>query len=114
MSIPLDLTFRNMEPSGAVATTIRQALARLGKVYRRIERCTVVVERPHQSQRHGQGFHVRLEITVPDHVVTIARDPAHDDAHTNIYIAIADAFRAARRQLQDHFEIIRGDVKAHA
>jgi hypothetical protein len=114
MSIPLDLTFRDMEPSEAVTTTIRSSLDRLGKIFGRIQRCVVVIERPHHSQRHGQGFHVRLQLVVPDRVFTIARDPAHDDEHMNVFTAIGDAFRAARRQLQDHAEIIRGDVKSHA
>jgi ribosome-associated translation inhibitor RaiA len=114
MSIPLDLTFRDMEPSEAVTATIRNSLDRLGKIYDRIQRCAVVVERPHQSQKQGQGFHVRLEIVVPDRVFTIGRDPAYDDEHMNVYVAISDAFRAARRQLHDHAEIIRGDVKSHA
>jgi ribosome-associated translation inhibitor RaiA len=114
MSIPLDLTFRDMEASDAVATAIRESLDRLGKFYDRIQRCGVVVERPHQSQKHGQGFHVRLQIEVPDRVFTIDRDPGQDDDHTNVYVAIGDAFRVARRQLHDHAEIIRGDVKSHA
>ncbi|MBL0215298.1 MAG: HPF/RaiA family ribosome-associated protein [Myxococcales bacterium] len=114
MSIPLELTFRDMPPSDAVATAIRDALDRLAKVSDRLQRCVAVVERPHQSQRHGQAFHVRLELVVPDRVVTVAHDPGDADAHENVYAAIADAFRAARRQLQDHAEIQRGDVKTHA
>lgn len=113
MSIPLELTFRDIPPSDAVATAIRESLDRLGKFSDRVQRCIAVVERPHHSQRHGQAFHVRLEIVVPDRVVTVARDPGDEDSHTNVYAAISDAFRAARRQLQDHAEIQRGDVKTH-
>jgi ribosome-associated translation inhibitor RaiA len=114
MSIPLDLTFRDMEPSDAVTAAIQHALDHLSAVFSRIQRCSVVVERPHQSKRHGQGFHIRLEIVVPDRVINVARDPGHGDDHVNVYVAINDAFHAARRQLHDHAEIIRGDVKAHA
>ncbi len=114
MSIPLDLTFRDLAGSDAVKGAIQSALDRLGTIYDRIQRCVVVIERPHQSQRHGQGFHVRLQIVMPDRVITIGRDPAHDDDHTNIYVAISDAFRSARRQLHDHAEIMRGEVKSHA
>lgn len=114
MSIPLDLTFRDMEPSEAVTAAIRTSLDRLGRISDRILRCVAVVEKPHASQRHGQGFHVRLELTVPDRVIAISRDPGEDDDHMNVYVAIGDAFRAARRQLHDHAEIQRGDVKTHA
>lgn len=114
MSIPLDLTFRDMEPSEAVTTAVRTSLDRLGKISNRILRCVAVVERPHHSQRHGQGFHVRLELVIPDRVIAISRDPGEDDDHTNVYVAIGDAFRAARRQLNDHEQILRGEVKTHA
>lgn len=114
MAIPLELTFRDMTSSESVTDTIHRWLSRLEKVHQRIERATVVVERPHHSQRHGQGFHVRIELAMPDHVVNVAHDPGNEAAHTNVYTAIGDAFRAAKRQLQDHARIQRGDVKTHA
>lgn len=114
MSIPLDLTFRDMEPSDAVTSAIRTSLDRLGRLFDRVQKCVAVIERPHHSQRQGQGFHVRLELVVPDKVIAINRDPAYDDEHMNVYLAIGDAFRAARRQLHDHAAIVRGEVKSHA
>ncbi|HLL23309.1 MAG TPA: hypothetical protein VK427_14325 [Kofleriaceae bacterium] len=33
--------------------------------------------------------------------------------HEDIYVAVADAFRAARRQLADHSDMRRGFVKTH-
>jgi len=114
MPIPLDLTFRDMAPSDTVTTTVNRWLDRLDKLGQRIDHCSVVIERPHQSQRHGQGFHIRVELAVPDRVISVARDPARDEAHTNVHSAIADAFRAARRQLQEHAQIQRGEVKLHA
>lgn len=113
MAIPLDLTFRDMEPSDAVTAVIRERLGRLEKAHARIHRCVAVVEHPHHSQRHGQSFHVRLELSVPEHVIAVSHDPELDPTHTNVYAAIDDAFRAARRQLQDHARIRRGDVKSH-
>jgi ribosome-associated translation inhibitor RaiA len=113
MSIPLDLTFRDMPPSDAVTADVRRWVDHLERFADRVQRCTVVIERPHQSHRHGQQFHVRIELSVPDHPIEVARDPQRDGAHEDIYVAIADAFRAARRQLQDHAQIRRGDVKLH-
>ncbi len=103
-----------MDPSSAVETAINEWVARLEHSFDRIERCAVVVEIPHRHQRQGNTFHVRVEITVPNHVIAASRDPGLDHKHEDVYVAIADAFRAARRQLQDHAHIQRGEVKLHA
>ena len=89
-------------------------VARLEHAFERIERCAVVIEVPHRHQRQGNVFHVRVEVTVPDRTIAVSRDPGLDHAHEDVYVAIANAFRAARRQLQDHARIQRGDVKIHA
>ena len=111
---PLDLTFRDMTPSESVTAAVHRWVDRLGRIDDRIQHCTVVVERPHQSHRHGQQFHVRIELAVPDHTIAVARDPQRDGAHEDVYVAIADAFRAARRQLRDQKRIQRGEIKLHA
>ncbi len=68
-----------------------------------------MVEAPHRHHQHGVQFNVRIDITVPGGEVVVKREP-----HTDIYVAIRDAFIAARRQLQSHAKRQRGDVKSHA
>jgi len=43
--------------------------------------------------------------------VVVGRHPAEHAAHHDIYVAIRDAFDAARRQLADHVRRRRGQVK---
>lgn len=114
MNTPVDITFRAMDPSPAVEASIKDWAARLDHSFDRIERCAVVIEIPHRHQRQGNTFHVRIELTVPNQVIAVSRDPGLDHKHEDVHVAIADAFRAARRQLQDHARIQRGDVKRHA
>jgi hypothetical protein len=114
MPVLLEVTFRDMSTSDAVIAAAQRWANRLGKLDPRIQRCSVVVDRPHQRHRQGQQFHIRIELARPDQTITVTRDPGLDGAHEDIYVALADAFRAARRQLQDHTQIRRGDVKAHA
>ena len=45
---------------------------------------------------------VRIDLTVPGEEIVIGREPGHDHAHEDVYVAIRDAFDAAKRQLQDH------------
>jgi ribosome-associated translation inhibitor RaiA len=115
MPLTLQITFRNMESSPALETRIRELARRLEKFSEQIIRCQVVVAAPHH-QRHEQGalFRCRIELAVPRKEIVIdnthMNDPAHEDAH----VAVRDAFRAARRQLQDYAKIRRRAVKQHS
>ena len=110
----LEVTFRGMPPSTSVQEAIQQWVGRLEHAYGQIQHCSVVISQPHQHQRHGKLFHVHVDLTVPGRDIAVSREPARGDDHENVYVAIADAFRAARRQLQDHAQIQRGQVKRQA
>jgi cold shock CspA family protein len=75
--------------------------------------CRVVVEAQHQHHHKGNLYHVRVDITVPGHELVVSRDPKDHQAHQDVYVAIRDAFDAARRQLEDYARKLRGDVKEH-
>jgi len=114
MQQPLEITFRGMDRSAAVEATVQRWMDRLERTYPRMVRGSVVIELPHRHSRHGQAFHVGIDITIPERTISVSRDPGLDAAHDDVYVAIADAFRAARRQLADHAHIVRGEVKLHA
>lgn len=111
MAIPLHVTFRDMEPSPALEAFVRQWASKLEHVHPRIERCDVVIERPHQHQHQGQPVRVRVAVAVPGPDAVVSRDHALDRSHEDPYVAIRDAFRAARRQLEDQLRRQRRDVK---
>ncbi len=75
--------------------------------------CRVVVEAPHKHHHRGNIYHVRIDITVPDEELVVSRDPGQQQTHDDVYVAIRDAFKAARRQLEDYARKRRGDVKSH-
>lgn len=97
-----------MEPSESVEAAIEHWARRLERQYGRIQHCAVVVEQPHHHHRRGNRFHVHVDVTVPGREIA-----SRDAEHPNAYAAIAEAFRATRRQLRGHTRIQRGDVKAH-
>jgi len=113
MQIPLEVTFRGMAPSPSVELAIGHWLSRLEHVCARIQRCSVRIELPHRRQRHGAQFQVHLALTVPGREISVAHDPGRGTSHEDVYLALADAFLAARRQLLDHAQIRRGDIKRH-
>ncbi len=112
MATPLHLSFRDMESSPNLEAFVRDWMTKLEHVYDRIERADVIVERPHQHHHQGQRVRVRITLAVPGPDVIVSHDHSLDAAHENAYVAIRDAFRAARRQLEDRVRELRGDVKA--
>ena len=53
MSLPLQITFRHMDPSPALETRIRELATRLEKFSEHIMRCQVVVEPPAHHKHQG-------------------------------------------------------------
>lgn len=102
METPVQITFRDVPPSAAVEARIREEAEALGQYDDRIIRCRVVVEMPHRHQHQGRLFDIRIDLTVPGREIVIGRDGPSDHAHEDVYVAIRDAFEAARRQLQEH------------
>jgi len=113
MELPLQITWRDIPPSEAVEAAIREKAGKLEHFYDSIVSCHVVVEAPHAHHHKGKLYRLHIEIKVPGREIHVTRDPAQHQAHEDVYVAIRDAFDAARRQLQDHARLQRGDVKRH-
>lgn len=113
MQLPVQITFRNMAPSPAVETHIRERADALDRLFGRIMACRVVVEASGRHQHKGRLYHVRVDLTVPGREIVVSRDPAAHQAHEDVLVAVRDAFDAVRRQLEDYARSARGAVKAH-
>jgi ribosomal subunit interface protein len=114
MQIPMQVSFRGMKPSVAVEDRIRKEVAKLERYSERLTSCRVVVERSQRRHHQGNLFHVRIDLTLPGREVLVKREPAEHHAHEDVYVAIRDAFDAARRRIMDHVRRQRLDVKTHA
>jgi ribosome-associated translation inhibitor RaiA len=115
MQHPVQITFRNIEPSAALENRIRDLAARLERFSAQIIRCQAVIEAPHH-RHHEQGalFEFRIQITVPGKEIVIASTHGNDPAHENAYVALQYAFRTARRALQDYEKIRRQGGRKHS
>jgi len=114
MKLPLQITFRHMDPSPALEARIRQRAEELGQFFDRITSCRVVVECRHKRQQQGKLFEVHVDLTVPGREIVVGRDSGANHAHEDAHVAVRDAFDAARRLLEDHARDRRGAVKSHA
>jgi ribosomal subunit interface protein len=113
MKLPLQVTFRNMEPSPAVEADIREKAVKLDEYSSQIMHCDVVVEADHKHHHHGNLYHVRIDITVPDHEIVVSREPHEHHSHEDVYVSIRDAFNAAERQLRQYNAKRQQHVKRH-
>ena len=114
MKLPLQITFRHMEPSVALEARIRKLAAQLERFSPHITGCRVVIEPPSHHHLQGALFDFRIDITVPDEEIAIRRAHPADQSHEDAYVALRDAFLAARRKLQDYERRRRRDIKTHA
>lgn len=95
------ISFRGMAVSPAVEAAIRKRIEKLSRFYDRLVSCHVVVEAPHRHGHKGQIYHVTVDLSLPGKEIVVGREPELDHAHEDVYVAVRDSFRAARRRLED-------------
>ena len=108
MQLPVQVTYRGMESSAAIEDAVRDRAAKLEQFHPRIMSCRVVIEQPARHKGQGKEFVVHVDLKVPGGEIAVNRD--HD---ADLYVALRDAFDAARRKLEDFAREQRGDVKRH-
>lgn len=109
MQIPVEITVRGMSRSPALEARIREKAARLEEFHPRIIRCHVTVEEFGKHQHQGRRFVARIDVRVPGREIAVTHEH-----HEDVFVALRDAFDAAKRQLEDVVREKRGDVKVHA
>lgn len=115
MQIPLKIVFEDgLDSSEALVTRIQKEAEKLERFSDRITACRVVILGRSGRRRHGDLYGVRIHVVMPGHDdIVIDRNPPADHTHEDTYVAIRDAFDAARRRLHDHASRFAGRVKTH-
>jgi ribosome-associated translation inhibitor RaiA len=131
MRFPVQITWRDMAVSPAVGAKIREEAAKLEEFYDRITSCRVMIEIPHRYQNGAYQFHVRIDLTAPGVEIVVNHEPTLHSSiqrmgaealskvgelsapHKDVYIAIREAFKTARRKLQEYAQRRHGEVKHH-
>jgi ribosomal subunit interface protein len=113
MQVPLDIQFRNMSTSDAVEAAVRRRVAKLEQLAGELISCKVTIEAPHRRHRQGNLFSVSVDLRQSGREMPANRTPQASREHEDVYVALRNAFDAARRQLIRHVRTRRGDVKHH-
>jgi ribosomal subunit interface protein len=103
----LQITVRDIRHSPTLDAHIRSKAAKLEQHSSPIISCRIVAEAPHKHQQSGRLYSVRLDIAVPGREIVVNHE--HDE---DIYVALRDAFNAAKRQLEDYAQIRRGETRS--
>ena len=114
MQSPIRIEFQGMKQVDAVHDKILRYVAELESRYGRVTTGHVVVKAPGEHHRTGGLYEINIRLALPDHKeVNVGRTPRADERHSDIDFALHDAFKRARRQLQDRTRRLQGHVKAH-
>lgn len=108
MQVPLQITMRGVRHSEALEAEIRERAAKLEQFYPRMISCRIAVDEFAKHHRQGREFTLRIDVHVPGKEIVVTRDH-----HEDVYVALREAFDAAKRQLEEVIREQRGDVKTH-
>lgn len=114
MQVPLQVTFEGIGHSDSIEARIRKEVLKLEQFYDHITSARIVVAQPQHRHHKGDIYQIRIHLTAPGASdIVVSREPAVTGAHEDVYVTIRDAFKAARRQLQDLTRKRQGQVKLH-
>lgn len=111
MNLPLQISFLGVNESAALKACVQKHAAKLGRHTGAIQSCHVVIEPSERSHHRGNRFRVHVQLRLPGGDIHVSRDPApKDQTAEDAYLAVRDAFGAARRQLESRARKPRAPV----
>jgi cold shock CspA family protein len=114
MQTPPEIVFEGLQSTPPIRDAIEVHLVELERRWGRITACRVVVRAPGQHHHKGGLYEVHIRLALPNgREVNVTRTPPADERHSDLTFAIDDAFKHARRQLQDQVRRVQGQIKQH-
>jgi ribosome-associated translation inhibitor RaiA len=116
MQVPLQLSFRDVPEARReeIEERVRRRAEKLERYFDPIVSCRVAIERPHQFERSGNPYRVRVDVSVPGgNEIVVRKEPGDYDLHADLLTVVNGAFEAAERKLVAAVERMRGEVKTH-
>jgi cold shock CspA family protein/ribosome-associated translation inhibitor RaiA len=120
MQTPVEIDFQGIEATEQLRACVARNISMLEQRFGRITACRVVIRGPSERRRKGSAFDVSIRLSLPQgREVDIGRsegrvkDADTDNRRLDPMVVLNDAFKRARRRLQDHARRMQGHVKAH-
>lgn len=114
METPVEIDSHGMAISSALRDSLNEHVNQLETRYGRITSCRVVVTGPGGKHRTGGLYDVRIHLVLPNgRQVAVDHMNHGDERFSDLHFAINDAFKRARRQLEDEARKLQGEIKHH-
>jgi ribosomal subunit interface protein len=92
----IKITFRHGNLTPAVSAHIKNLFSKCYRFYHKIIHCNVIIHQEHCTEEKELLHCVSIVTEIPKHTLI-----AKDNTHTNLYTAIANAFDAIKKQLEE-------------
>jgi len=114
METPAQIEFEGFQASPELQAAIEKHITELESRFGRVTAGRVVVKGPGDHHQSGGQYQVSVRLALPDgREVNIGRTPKQDERYADLTFAVDNAFRRARRRLQDQARLMRGQTKQH-
>ncbi len=110
MQTPVQVDFQGMEATVDIQSAISRQVEALEDRFGRATACRIILKAPGGHHRAGGLYEVNIRVALPDgREVNVGRTPHLDERHADLSFAVNDAFKRARRQLQDQVDRMRNE-----
>ncbi|HEV2630869.1 MAG TPA: HPF/RaiA family ribosome-associated protein [Pseudolabrys sp.] len=114
MQTPVQIDFQDIEGKPDLRGAVDRHIAQLEERFGRVTAGRIALKGPGVRHRNGGLYEVNIRLALPEgREVNIGRTPVSDERHADLNFALNDAFKRARRQLQDQVDRMAGNVKSH-
>jgi cold shock CspA family protein len=114
METPVQIDFQGMDTSPQIRGAITKHVGQLEDRFGRVTAGRVVLKAPGGHHRTGGLYEINIRLALPEgREVNIGHTPQNDERYADLDFALNDAFKRARRQLQDQVRKLQGQVKHH-
>jgi ribosomal subunit interface protein len=111
MQTPLRITCHKLRSTPALKARICEHLLRLERFHHPILTCHVILQARTEA-RAEEAVEITIDLKVPGCEISVHRVPS--ESQLDMYVALRDAFDAAKRLLQDHVRTCPCRLVRHA
>ncbi len=113
MENPVEIEFQGLTANEAMRATVLKHVAVLEEHYGRMTVCRISIKCASERPK-GSAYDIQIHLGLPGgRDIEIKRTARSGDTREDVTIAINDAFKRARRRLQEHTRRMKGLVKSH-
>lgn len=111
MNKGLEIVFHGFTSSDAIETEVRKRITKLEHICDDICGCRVCLDKPHNHHHKGTHYRVSVDVSLPGGAINVHNEKHDKSDHTDLYIAIRDAFNVAQRKLKKLSQVQRPSAK---